>query len=631
MKRLFCLIIALLLCISHVNISYASRAGLEGYEEIESGENISLLFNRDKAAIAIEDKRNGYIWRSIVDEDIYDMKSCSEVLRTLMSSMFVINYAATGTNNPPIQTGYTASDECTVDYRLIDGGIALEYEFKKPDIALKIEITVEDDALIVRIPNEDIKEGGRLGVVSIKALPFLGAADSETEGYILYPDGPGALMYHGSAKDRPMKIMKEFEFHVYGPREVSSEEYDYMERYQKHQAMLPIYGIKNNDNALLAITDEGSGGASINITPEGVAIDLNRVSFELLYRNSFDIMLSNITVHGSDVAKLPQGTRVDKNITKQDYELRYEFLVGKDANYSEMANVYRNFLTHRGMLRERNEKATNGIPLGIDFLMGVKEERILFDRFISMTTFNQAEEITDKLLNMGIDNLQINLKGYSKGGYGMYPINWPVDWRLGGKRGLKNYLDYANKKDIPVTLQTNFINALGESGTFSKSSDVVRQESGPPVSDDELNWFLLNPSASYKRLERFLKQVKGLKVGIVFEKIGERIYHDYNSKNPYSRMGTQRVWEDMMELTLKEKGAMAVEGGNAYTFKYADRLYNIPVETSQYHICDETVPFFQMVVHGRIPYSSEPGNLFYDDIKQKLKWIEYGCMPYFEL
>ncbi|NLC68631.1 MAG: hypothetical protein GX754_07600, partial [Clostridiaceae bacterium] len=41
--------------------------------------------------------------------------------------------------------------------------------------------------------------------------------------------------------------------------------------------------------------------------------------------------------------------------------------------------------------------------------------------------------------------------------------------------------------------------------------------------------------------------------------------------------------------------------------------------------------FYQMVVHGSIPYSSDPGNLSYDLRYHVLKWVEYGCMPYFEL
>lgn len=630
MKRFVGILIAITICLSPMKISYAAPDRPNGYEELARGDNISLLYNSELHTIAVEDKRNSYIWRSVVDEQVYDAKSTSAVLRTYMTSMFVVNYAATGTNNPAMQNGYTSSSECTTEASKIDNGIRLEYQFKNAGIELVVEITLEGDSLVVRIPKEEIKEEGKFGIVNIKILPFMGASHRGIDGYIFYPDGPGALMHYGAMKDRPAKTMKEFKLDVYGPEEVSSAEYEYMDKFQKHQAMLPIYGIKNYKNAMLAIASEGASGASINVAPEGVAVGLNRAYFEFTYRHSFEIMLSNITVHGRDVAKMPTGTRIDRNIIDQDYEMRCIFMEGDNASYSGMANEYRDFLLEGDALKAAIGEGDT-IPLGLDFLMGVREERILFDRFIAMTTFKQVEDITDEFLEKGADNLQINLKGYSQGGYGLYPINWPIDRRIGGSRGLKSYSKMANEKGITLSLQANFMNAFGENGKFSRSNDVVRRESGPPVSDETMNWFLLNPTAAHGRLAKFLGKTKKYDIGVAFERIGKRIYHDYNKKSPYSRLETQKRWEDMLSLALEQKDFVAVEGGNAYVLKYADRLSNIPVETSEYHISDETVPFFQMIVHGKIPYTSEPGNLFYDDVEQKLKWIEYGCMPYFEL
>ncbi len=38
-----------------------------------------------------------------------------------------------------------------------------------------------------------------------------------------------------------------------------------------------------------------------------------------------------------------------------------------------------------------------------------------------------------------------------------------------------------------------------------------------------------------------------------------------------------------------------------------------------------------MVVHGLIPYSGDPQNLFYDPQLQYLKMVEYGYMTYYQL
>lgn len=41
------------------------------------------------------------------------------------------------------------------------------------------------------------------------------------------------------------------------------------------------------------------------------------------------------------------------------------------------------------------------------------------------------------------------------------------------------------------------------------------------------------------------------------------------------------------------------------------------------------VPFYQMVVHGCVDYSSLAGNLSYNDAYQKLRWVETGSIPHF--
>ena len=54
---------------------------------------------------------------------------------------------------------------------------------------------------------------------------------------------------------------------------------------------------------------------------------------------------------------------------------------------------------------------------------------------------------------------------------------------------------------------------------------------------------------------------------------------------------------------------MLITGGNAYALPYADQIVNVPMESSHFNIVDETVPFYQMVIHGSIDYAGSPINL----------------------
>ena len=74
---------------------------------------------------------------------------------------------------------------------------------------------------------------------------------------------------------------------------------------------------------------------------------------------------------------------------------------------------------------------------------------------------------------------------------------------------------------------------------------------------------------------------------------------------------------------------VAVAGGNQYVLPYATLMNDIPDSNSDYYFGDKAVPFYQIVVHGSVNYTSTAGNLAYDLQYQKLKWIETGSIPYF--
>ena len=55
------------------------------------------------------------------------------------------------------------------------------------------------------------------------------------------------------------------------------------------------------------------------------------------------------------------------------------------------------------------------------------------------------------------------------------------------------------------------------------------------------------------------------------------------------------------------------------------------MSSTGYIFSDESIPFYQMVVHGLIPYSAKPFNHFYDAAREKLQTIEYGAVPLYKI
>ncbi|NMB95330.1 MAG: hypothetical protein GYA02_01760 [Clostridiaceae bacterium] len=607
----------------------------EDYKKIAQNTKFTLLCNLKTGTIIVENRQTGYLWRSIIDNlDDYGLENLSTYWSNYISSLFSISYTDLKKNNGSEEKVLSAADASIDSINNIDNGISIEYNFGRLGINITIEISLQEDGMTVFIPAGKIKENSNFGIVTVELMPFLGAVADDIDGYIFFPDGCGAIMKYGNTIERP-KFTDPYESFVFSPEKVDISENIRMGKEQKYNAMLPIYGIKNSENAFLAIATKGAEETAIQVSPYGYLINLNRAGFKLYYRHFYEINLSNINIHGRDVAKNLKGQRANKEIILQDHEVQFIFLDGNDANYSGMANVYRNHLAKNSGLKKVIKNGSN-IPMAINLFMGVKEKRMLFDKYVSMTTFQQAIIITERLKDRGIDNLQVNLKGWAKGGYGIFPDSWPPDNRLGGVPEMTKLLEYMDINNINLFLQANFIDAVSESYNFSKRNDVIIQSNDLPATDSGQERFIINPSSCFNRIEELINKIStktrcGSGIGLTLENLGRALYPDYNKNNPSSRAQTLKTWENIFHLVEKSKMSIGVEGGNAYVLKYADYLFDIQVKSSGYYIVDEAIPFFQMVVHGMVPYTSEPGNLAYDLNKQKLQWIEYGCVPLFEL
>jgi hypothetical protein len=617
--------------VGHIGVNTNSLKIDNGYDEIVQNSKFVLYCNMNNGAFIVENKSTGYLWKSTIDNpEEYSLHGINEYWSNYVSSPFIVNYTDMEKNEGLTKKAFSITDSYVTSHRTIKNGISFNLEFKEIGIILTIEIILDENGLIIYIPCKEIEEQDKYGLINIEFAPFFGAESIELDGYIFYPDGSGAIMKYKNSKDYSTFI-KPYKGFVFSPEKTDILKCTDMEKNQEYNAMLPIFGIKNSTNAFLAIASEGAEETAVCVYPYGYAINLNRANFELCYRHSYEVYLSNITLSGENTAKNLKKVKFDKNILQRDHEIKYILLDGEDANYSGMANVYRTFLIESNGIN-KIIKNQNIIPLMINLFMGVKEERMLFDKYISMTDFSQAEKIAKEFKVENVENLQVNLIGWSKYGFGLYPDRQQPERRLGGHTKLKELASFTTDNAIKLFLQVNFVDALSSNKTFSKRSDVIKEGNGLAVTESYKERFILKPGVSFEKFNDLLNGIiKKNEIGVFMEKVGKLIYHDYNKDGLSSRADTIRTWENVFNMAISQNIPIGVEGGNAYILKYAEHLFNIPTNSSGYHIADETIPFFQMVVHGMIPYTSTPGNLAYDFTMQKLQWVEYGCVPLFEL
>jgi hypothetical protein len=547
-----------------------------------------------------------------------------------MKSLYIVQFANKNASSIDIQTASLGGNATNTEIKKIKNGVSFESYFNEFLFGLKIEITINDNALVVRIPQNSIVENGDNKIVAINVLPFMGASTDDENGYFVYPSGSGEL-YNFKPISKRMNSIGEYRLSVFSSGSATIDEMTGIkEPYENSPPVLmPIFGVKRGENGFLANIVEGQYNSAINIATSGVIINANRIGAELIYRNSYKV--NDVGISASGGKKKPSIHLFDENIIAGEREIRYSFLEGSNANYTGMANAYKEYLLSNGLLNKAI-KASDKIPAVIDIIGGVQKKSLLFKFFIPLTTFDQTKKFLEDLKQKGITSAVITLNGWSNTGLGAYPVSLNPTAKLGGKLGLENLIKLCNKNEYKILLNTNLTILDKKVGGFSLSKDAATDNSNSQYIDSTETKFLQNPSSA---LEKNIKLINAFKKytlnGVSYEKFGQYIFSAFNDKNSCTSKEAAQYYNEILSQSVENFGNARVEGGNSYILKHATMINKLQLFTKQFLLSDEQIPFYQIVVHGSIPYTTTPVNLFYDNTLQRLKLIEYGYIPSFEL
>lgn len=594
----------------------------DGNKLVLNKDGMKLSYDEAEKSIKLTDD-SGYIWYGTVTDDLYSSDKLNESWQQNTKSIFHISYADISNVNPTIRTEYSYNSK--IEAKLNEDKIQLQCSFSKIGISLTVELSIENNELIVSLPSKSISEGKKYKLLKVDMLPYFGACTGNEEGYIIYPDGCGALKYHNSVKSATTSNHS-YAWDVYGYEAESSDAFRKNEEKGIMTAMLPVFGVKKSDHAFIAYSESGEEESAINMSPSGIGIELNRISFSFKYRTSYNILMSNININGTNTAKNINGLMYGESIIELNHEVRYGFLNGANSDYSGMACKYREKLLLNGSLKKSNLQ--NRLGISVRILMAANAQGTFKNTVSVSTTDKQVKEITDFVNGIGFnENAIFTLKGWSKGGYGIYPQSSKPDTKVASISEIANLI---NGNSL-LSLQTDLFYANDVNGGFNKRSDVIKFGNQNVVTDSTEDLYLFNiPKIrnNFDTLKKTYSSVNNLNVSL--DVVGKFLYRDENEKCFYNRADMRKALEEILK-DAKQCGTVSVEGGNLYTLKYADSVYNLPSRSSEYFISDADIPFCQMVLFGSVPYSGDLGNLSSDYDKQILKWIEYGYIPEFEL
>ena len=253
--------------------------GLKVHDSLRAADKRRLL---QEYLVLIRDAK-GYVGLgNVTPEDISGLYGT----RTLMLRWNVREWDKEDAIELIKSVGYTP-DDAVIDHEQYN--VAPPY----PDLrnfTVSVEYVLDGDSLVARIPGDSITYPSQVTdpatgevvsypLTSISLLNYFGASDTDSDGYMMIPDGSGALIYANNGKTAASPYNRR----VYGT-DYANQPIPEFSTVGLAQVHLPVFGLKDNDQAFLAIIEEGDAMARIEATVAGMRDSFNKVWA------SFDVM-----------------------------------------------------------------------------------------------------------------------------------------------------------------------------------------------------------------------------------------------------------------------------------------------------------------------------------------------------
>ena len=321
----------------------------------------------------------------------------------------------------------------------------------------------------------------------------------------------------------------------------------------------------------------------------------------------------------------------------------------QQTDYVAMAARYREHLLQEDKLSHAKRHNTN---VYLDFLCMTTEPAsflgVPYVKKTVLSTLEQIQQTVDTMVASGIQGIVVRLIGYGKGGLENHVYNrYSLDRRVGTDAQLKTLAKTLAEHNGQLVLDADFMFSYSQKNGFGPTSDaaqylnrmVVRSERYDIVTRKyygNLARYFVSPLRYEEYASRFAKDVKDLlgdngSIGLSYGTAGLYLGGDYSPKRSVDRIESAAYLTAAVKESSKTAGEMVFDNGNAYVIPCADHILNLPMTSSQTDMETKSIPFYQMVVHGFLPYAGTPYNLTGNVEKAHLQSISYGALPYYTL
>lgn len=600
---------------------------------VAENDRLELHYDTVESQIILKDKLTQEEWRSTPD-DIAQDKRATGVNKINRQSDLIVQYHNTSYVTDQVNSYTGAIKKGDFTWELIENGVAIRYYFPKQGFVIPVQYVLEEDCLAASIISEGIEEEvwedpdtdpeKKQSVMNVALLPFMGAAGSDDEGYLIIPDGSGALIHFNNGRTGAAIYQQD----VYGRddaltiRKAATTTYD---------VNMPLFGIVRNGRALMAVVENGDYQAQLNAMVNGQLTGYSNAYFAVQYIHMEANTIMPGSEHSTDVM-LPTNTFRDMG----NFTVRYYPLAAENATYADVAAAYRAQL---GLKESIADAATQQLEMvasipSIDTFLGVPYESVRV-----LTSYEQAAQTLRDFAAEGLNDLTLRYTGWSKQSVrGKMVTGLDLDNRLGGKKAFDGLRQAVKETGAEMVLAVDLIDIYEDGNGYwslfaatdsvnSTAKQVPEFLQSTGYQDPEGKpWYLLSPDKVPEAARKLAENLSGQVDGVSLSMLGNTVYSSFG-KTGISRTSAGMYWQQALETLSGKIQALSAKTASAYAFPYIEQVDATPCASSRFEVTDMEIPFYQMVTHGAMVLYTEPANEDGNVRKALLRAIEYGMYP----
>ena len=566
----------------------------------------------------------------LYDPEKLDTKSNKDEIianypEVLNQPLYILKSDTSETNKKKIQGYFEKGGYTYEDYELDSQLVAGSSSTVSAVFNVSVVYRLDGSDFVVEVPYEAIRYNPDYPIIQVTVLPMFGAAGTQDEGYMLVPEGGGALINFNNGK----LTQSSYYANMYG--------WDYgterTEAVSETRSDFPVFGMAKNGGSFICIIESGASNAIVQADISGRYNSYNWVCarYKVLHRDQYNISAKTAQLVYMYEKQIPDTTLVQ----------RYRFI--DSDSYVDMALSYADYLEAR--YPDLNAgSVSEDVPVVVELVGAIDKTVQRFglpiDTVVETTTFSEAETILDDLLARGVKNLNLRMSGWCNGGITQRVLtSVHVESGLGGKKGMSSLIAKAKAAGVPlyfdgVTCFAYDSTILNGFLTFSDAARFTTREQIKIYPYDVVDYlpaewmdpyYLVRPQYAQKNASTLISALSDAgAAGVAFRDIGFLLSGNYNPKDTVPREQVLQMNLDTMAEARDAGLNVMIKSGNDYAMPYADIITDMDVDGIKYAILDKQVPFYQIAIHGMKEYATVPLNLADDNATELLRCAEYG-------